>query len=139
MVDPSFTEEQELVRKSVREWCAKYLPMEKVREMDTKQRIPREIVKGMADLGILLPTIPEEHGGAGLDWVTACIIAEEIGYADITIAIPAGFVVVEGGWGHDIDSSARAKKKETNGYSTEKRRILAVPKNAKSGVAVSGS
>jgi len=109
MVDPNFTEEQELIRKSVREWCEKNLPIEKIREMDTKQRVPREIVKGMADLGILLPTVPEEHGGAGLDWVTACIIAEEIGYADITIAIPAGFVVVEGGWGHDIDKYCSEK------------------------------
>ena len=90
MVDYNFTEEQELIRKSVREWCEKNLPMEKVREMDTNQKIPREIVKGMGDLGILLPTVPTEHGGAGLDWVAACIIAEEMGYADVTIAIPAG-------------------------------------------------
>ncbi len=109
MVDYNFTEEQELIRKSVREWCEKNLPMEKIREMDTKQRIPRELVKGMGDLGILLPTVPTEHGGAGLDWVTACIISEEMGYADVTIAIPAGFQVVEGGWGHDIDKYCTEK------------------------------
>jgi len=109
VVDYNFTEEQELIRKSVREWCEKNLPIEKVREMDTKQRIPREIVKGMGDLGILLPTVPTEHGGAGLDWVTACIISEEMGYADVTIAIPAGFQVVEGGWGHDIDKYCTEK------------------------------
>lgn len=102
-MDFSFTEEQELIRKSVREWCAKNLSLEKVREMDTKQVIPQEVIKGMADLGIIMPTVPIEHGGAGLDWVTACIIAEEVGYADITIAIPAGFCVVEGAWGWTLD------------------------------------
>ena len=109
MVDYNFTEEQELIRKSVREWCSKNLAMEKIREMDTKQEVPREVIKGMGELGILLPTVPTEHGGAGLDWVTACIIAEEIGYWDVTIAIPAGFVVVEGGWGHDIDKYCSEK------------------------------
>ncbi|MCJ7631539.1 acyl-CoA/acyl-ACP dehydrogenase [Candidatus Bathyarchaeota archaeon] len=102
-MDFSFTEEQELIRKAVREWCTKNLSLEKVREMDTKQTIPQEVIKGMADLGILFPSVPREHGGAGLDWVTACIIAEEVGYADITIAIPAGFCVVEGAWGWTLD------------------------------------
>jgi acyl-CoA dehydrogenase len=109
LLDYTFTEEQELIRKSLKEWCSKNLSMEKVREMDTKQRIPKELIKGMGDLGVLLPTVPVDHGGAGLDWVTACIIAEEIGYWDVTIAIPAGFVVVEGGWGHDIDKYCSEK------------------------------
>jgi len=102
MVDFSFTEEQELFRKAVREWCAKNLPMEKVREIDNKQWVPDEIVKGMADLGLWLMTIPEEHGGAGADWVTACIAAEELAYADITVAIPVHFLV-ESSWGFVMD------------------------------------
>jgi acyl-CoA dehydrogenase len=112
MIDFTFTEEQELIRKTVRDWCSKNLPIEKIRDMDTKQRIPLEIIKGMGDLGILLPTVPKEHGGAGLNWLTACIIAEEMGYADITIAIPAGFLVVEGAWGFAIDKycSERVRK-----------------------------
>lgn len=102
MVDFGFTEEQELFRKAVREWCAKNLPMEKVREIDKKQWVPDEIVKGMADLGLWLMTIPEEHGGAGADWVTACIAAEELAYADITVAIPVHFLV-ESSWGFVMD------------------------------------
>ena len=67
MVDFSFTEEQELFRKAVREWCEKNLPLEKVREIDEKHEVPKEIIKGLADLGILLMTVPEEHGGVGAD------------------------------------------------------------------------
>jgi len=70
--------------------------------MDSNQRIPREIIRGMADLGLLLMTIPEEHGGTGADWVTTCIAAEELGYADISIAVPV-FFLVEASWGFVVD------------------------------------
>ena len=67
MIDFTFTEEQELFRQTLREWCRKYLPLEKVREMDSKQEIPTEVIKGLANLGLLLMTVPEEHGGIGAD------------------------------------------------------------------------
>ena len=102
MVDFSFTEEQELFRKAVREWCEKRLTLEKIREMDSKQEISRDIIKEMADLGLLIMPAPQEHGGAGADWVTTCIAAEELGHADISIAIPV-FFLVESSWGYVID------------------------------------
>lgn len=102
MVDFSFTEEQNLFRNSIREWCQKNLSLEQVRDMDTKAEIPKEVIKGLADLGLLGMTIPDEHGGAGCDWTTACIAAEEIGYADISIAVPVLFLV-ESSWGFVVD------------------------------------
>jgi len=111
MVDFSFTEEQELFKKAVREWCQKNLPLEKIREIDTKQWIPDEVIKGMADLGLWLMTIPEEHGGAGADWVTACIACEELGYADISIAIPVHFLV-ESSWGFVADRYCTERVRE---------------------------
>ncbi len=111
MVDFSFTEEQELFRKAVREWCEKNLPIEKVREIDTKQWVPDDIVEGMADLGLWLMTIPEEHGGVGADWVTACIAAEELAHADITIAIPVHFLV-ESSWGFVMDRYCTERVRE---------------------------
>ena len=83
MVDFSFTEEQELFRKSLREWCMKNLPLERIREIDNKHEIPKEILKGMADLGLLLMTVPEEYG-VGADWVMTCIAGMMYGY-QITI------------------------------------------------------
>ncbi|MDH5783082.1 MAG: acyl-CoA/acyl-ACP dehydrogenase [Candidatus Bathyarchaeota archaeon] len=111
MVDFSFTEEQELFRKVLREWCQKNLPLEKVREIDTKQWIPDEIIKGMADLGLWLMTAPEEHGGLGADWITACIAAEELAYADITISIPVHFLV-ESSWGFVADRYCTERVRE---------------------------
>ena len=98
MLDFTFTEEQELFRAAVREWCEKNLTLERVREIDDKGEIPKEIIKGMADMGLLLLTVPEEYGGAGADWITATIAAEEIGYADISLAT-AVLYLVEASWG----------------------------------------
>jgi acyl-CoA dehydrogenase len=105
MVDFSFTEEQELFRKAVREWCEKNLPLEKIREMDSKGEIPRELLRSMGEMGLLIMTSPQEHGGAGADWITACIAAEELGYADVSIALPVLWLV-ESSWGYVVDRYA---------------------------------
>jgi acyl-CoA dehydrogenase len=105
MVDFSFTEEQELFRKAVREWCEKNLPMEKIREMDSQGWIPQELLRSMGEMGLLIMTAPQEHGGTGADWVTACIAAEELGYADVSIALPVLWLV-ESSWGYVVDRYA---------------------------------
>lgn len=111
MVDFSFTEEQEIIRNTLRDWCNKNLPLEKIREWDTKGEIPQSIVKGMANLGLLIMTAPEEHGGLGADWVTACIVAEELGYADISIALPVLWLV-ESSWGYAVDKHCSERVRE---------------------------
>ena len=65
IVDFSFAEEQELIREGLYEWCEKKIPLEKIREIDEKHEIPREIVKEMAEFNFLMMAIPEEHGGTG--------------------------------------------------------------------------
>jgi len=102
LVDFSFTEEQELFRNSLREWCDKNLPLEKIREMDSKGEIPRDLLRSMGEMGLLIMTAPQEHGGTGADWVTACIAAEELGYADVSIAVPVLWLV-ESSWGFVVD------------------------------------
>ncbi len=110
-MDFHFTEEQDLVRNALREWCEKSLPMEKIREMDSKGEIPQEVLKSMADMGLLIMTAPQEHGGTGADWVTACIVAEELGYADVSIALPVLWLV-ESSWGFVVDRYASEAVRE---------------------------
>jgi acyl-CoA dehydrogenase len=102
VVDFSFTDEQELFREAVREWLSKNLPIEKVRENDERHELPHSLIKGVGDLGLLCMTLPEEHGGAGADWVTTTIAAEELGYADISVALPV-FFLVQASWGYVVD------------------------------------
>lgn len=104
MFDFSETEEQKLMVKAVREWCERHLTPERVREMDDKGHpYPKDIVEGLAQLGVIMGTVPQEHGGLGLDWKTQALIAEVIGYYDPTIATAAGFMAVETGWGFTIN------------------------------------
>lgn len=98
------TETQKLMVKSVREWCERHLPFEKVREMDDKGHpFPKDIVEGLCNLGVVMGTVPAEHGGSGIDWMTQGMIAEVIGYYDPTIATAAGLMAVETGWGFTLD------------------------------------
>ena len=115
MVEFSFTEQQEMFRKILHEWCQKNLTLEKVREMDTKGMMPPGIVKEMANLGLHVMTAPQEHGGTGADWVTACIAAQELGYHDISIAIPV-FFLVQSSWGFAVDRhcTERVRKEYVN-------------------------
>ncbi|NWF86960.1 acyl-CoA/acyl-ACP dehydrogenase [Candidatus Bathyarchaeota archaeon] len=110
-MDFSFSEEQKLFQKSLREWCQKELPLEKIREMDSKGEISRGIIKGMTDMNLLLMTVPQEHGGAEVDWITACIAAEELGYADLSIAVPVLFLV-ETSWGFVMDKYCTEQVRE---------------------------
>lgn len=102
MVDFGFTEEQELFRSAIREWCQKNLPLEKIRDMDSKGEIPQAVLRSMGEMGLLVMTSPQEHGGTGADWVTACIAAEELGYVDVSIALPVLWLV-ESSWGYVVD------------------------------------
>jgi len=111
MVDFAFTEEQELFRSALKDWCHKNLPLEKIREMDSKGAIPKEILKSMADMGLFIMTAPLEHGGTGADWVTACIAAEELGYADVSIALPVLWLV-ESSWGFVVDKYCTEQVRE---------------------------
>ncbi len=111
MIDFSFTEEQELFREAIREWLSKNLSLEQVRENDTKHELPKSFIKGMGDMGLLLLTLPEEDGGSDADWVTATIAAEEMGYADISVA-SAVFYLVQASWGYVVNRLASDVVKE---------------------------
>jgi len=96
-MDFSWTEEQEIWRKTVHEFAQKKIKP-RVREIDTNKKIPGEIIKDMGKLGLLAPTASQKYGGAGVDWTMAAIAAEELGRADISLAIPVLYLV-EAAWG----------------------------------------
>ena len=61
--------EQRLIVQHVREFCqAELLP--RAAEFDRSGEYPREQLRGLAELGLLGATVPEEWSGAGLDSVT---------------------------------------------------------------------
>jgi acyl-CoA dehydrogenase len=96
-MDFSWTEEQEIWRRTVRDFAEKKIKS-RVREIDSNKKIPEDIIRDMGRLGLLAPTASQEFGGAGVDWTMASIAAEELGRADISLAIPVLYLV-EAAWG----------------------------------------
>lgn len=83
-MDFELTDEQKMIRQTVREFAEKEI-MPYARENDRQCRFPWEIIQKLAGLGFLGPTVPEEYGGMGLDFISEAIIFEEIGRADSSI------------------------------------------------------
>ena len=66
MIDLEFSEEQELLQTTAREFFAEHCPIAKVRELeDSAAGWSRDLWKRMAQLDWVGLTYPEEHGGAG--------------------------------------------------------------------------
>jgi len=84
------TEDQELVRDTLREFAADQLrPIG--RDCDEKSEIPADFLQGCWDLGLTSTQIPEEYGGAGEERspVTNAILLEELAHGDAALAIAA--------------------------------------------------
>ena len=86
MIDFDLTEEQRLLEQSVREWGAREVAP-KIRELDRAHRFDRNILPQMAELGLLGASVPQEYGGAGMDYVSLGIISEELEYVDTSLRV----------------------------------------------------
>jgi alkylation response protein AidB-like acyl-CoA dehydrogenase len=85
-VDFELTEEQQLLRDTVREFArTRVAPL--AEELDRESRFPYELVAEMAELGLMGIPIPEEYGGAGADTVSYAIAVEELTRVDSSVAI----------------------------------------------------
>lgn len=81
-MDYGFSEEQQILRKSVQDFLKNENPNRLVRQIEeNKQGYSSDLYQKMAGLGLLGMMIPEEYGGAGGDWVSTAILYEEGGRA----------------------------------------------------------
>ena len=80
-INLELTPEQEMVRASTAEFVdGEILP--NISRLDREHVLSREIINGMAGLGVLGAPIPEGYGGGGLDFVATALICEEIERGD---------------------------------------------------------
>ncbi|NOS85785.1 MAG: acyl-CoA dehydrogenase [Ignavibacteria bacterium] len=85
MFEFGFTEEQLMLREMVRDFAVNELkPI--AQQIDQNEKIPAEIIKKLAELGLLGAAIPEEYGGGGFGEVGYCIMQEEISRACLSTA-----------------------------------------------------
>ncbi len=79
-MDLGFSEEQELIRKSAREFFEKECPMERVRELKQDPKGYDPIMwQSMVDLGYTGLAIPEEYGGTEGEFLDLVAFMEEVG------------------------------------------------------------
>lgn len=82
MLDFSFSEEQNMLRTMVRDFGSKELAAT-YKDRVKEERIPPQLIRKVADLGLMGLNIPEEYGGFPKDAVTNGIVVEELAkYAD---------------------------------------------------------
>ncbi len=85
-MDFALTEEQEQVRRTVREFAeGEVLPH--VMEWDEASRFPAEIIPKLAEMGLLGIIVPPEYGGAGLGYLEYVVALEELSRVDGSLGL----------------------------------------------------
>jgi alkylation response protein AidB-like acyl-CoA dehydrogenase len=78
--------EHELLRDTVRQFALeKIAPV--AEELDRESRFPYELVRELAELGLMGMTIPEDYEGGGTDTLSYAIAIEELTRIDSSVAI----------------------------------------------------
>ncbi|WP_191557574.1 acyl-CoA dehydrogenase [Metabacillus idriensis] len=80
-----FTEEQEMMRKMVRDFAQTEIEPY-VAKME-KGEFPREILRKMGSLGLMGIPIPEQYGGAGMDFTSYIIAIHELSKVSATVGV----------------------------------------------------
>jgi alkylation response protein AidB-like acyl-CoA dehydrogenase len=76
-VDRFFTDDQRLLQNTVRRFAEDAI-LPAAAAIDRDDEFPRELYRGLAELGLFGVSLPESAGGSGLDTIAACIAMEEI-------------------------------------------------------------
>jgi len=80
-LDDLLSDEHLLVRDAARQWVKRDVsPI--IEQYAQKAEFPKQILKGLAEIGAFGPYIPEEYGGAGLDQISYGLIMQEIERGD---------------------------------------------------------
>ncbi|PYT09741.1 MAG: acyl-CoA dehydrogenase, partial [Acidobacteria bacterium] len=85
-MDFRLTEEQDLIRKTVREFAETEIAP-KVQEYDEKQQFPLDIIKKLGEMGFLGIIFPAEYGGAGMGTLEYVIVIEELSRVDGSVGL----------------------------------------------------
>jgi butyryl-CoA dehydrogenase len=80
-MDFDLNDEQQLIRETARTFADRELA-ERARDNDRKHHFVTVLVGKIAEQGYLGAIVPQEYGGAGLDYITYAVVVEEIGRHD---------------------------------------------------------
>lgn len=81
LMDELLTEEHKLIRDAAREWVKRDVsPI--IEDYAQRADFPKQIIKGLSEIGAFGPYIPTEYGGGGLDQISYGLIMQEIERGD---------------------------------------------------------
>lgn len=86
MIDFNLTEEQKMIQKLAKDFAFNEV-QPNIRENDEKAYFDQNILKKMAELGILGISIPTKYGGTGLDYISLGLACEELEYIDTSLRV----------------------------------------------------
>jgi glutaryl-CoA dehydrogenase (non-decarboxylating) len=86
MIDLELSDEHQALVGTVREWAAKEVAP-RIHDLDRARRFEPGFLKQMADLQLLGICLPEEWGGAGMDYVSLGLACEELEYVDTHLRV----------------------------------------------------
>jgi glutaryl-CoA dehydrogenase (non-decarboxylating) len=78
--------EHRLLEQSVREWAGREVAP-RIRELDRQHTFDRNLFPAMAQLGLLGVCIPQQYGGAGMDYLCLGLASEELEYVDTSLRV----------------------------------------------------
>lgn len=79
MLEYSLSDEQRAIQQVAHEFAEKEIrPV--AAEYDETEHFPEEFITRAFKAGLTYPYVPEEYGGQGMDFLTACIVGEEIAW-----------------------------------------------------------
>ncbi len=104
------TDEHRLLRKTIAEFTKNEVEPQAA-EHDRKGTLNRALFAKLGELGLLGITVPEEHGGAGLDTVAAVIVHHELAKSDpgFTLAYLAHSMLFVNNFFHSANDAQRKR------------------------------
>src|SRR5205809_4035095 len=86
MISFDLSDEQRLLEQSIREWGAREIAP-RIHDLDREHRFDKRVFPQMAELGLLGISVPQEYGGAGMDYISLGIASEELEYIDTSLRV----------------------------------------------------
>lgn len=104
------SEDHQMIRDSVRDFADRHIAPGVI-ERDTNKKFPHDIIKMLADQGLLGIYHDEQYGGAGFDTISFCLAIEEIARWDASLALTVASHTSLGS-GHIALAGSHEQKKE---------------------------
>ena len=85
-MDLELSEVERMVQKTARDFARRVI-LPEAAAIDRGERFPKEILRGLGELGLLAVAVPEELGGAGAGTVSYSLAMQEVAYACASTAV----------------------------------------------------